>query len=34
MADIEEQLEYDADVVFDDPWYDINLELGSQQEEQ
>lgn len=33
MADIEEQLNHDGDVVFDDPWYDINLELGSQQEE-
>ena len=33
MADIDNQLNHDGDVVFDDPWYDINLELGSQQEE-
>lgn len=33
-ADINEQLEYDADVVFDDPWYDINLELGHKEEKE
>lgn len=32
-AEIDDQLNHDGDVVFDDPWYDINLELGHKEEE-
>ena len=32
-ADIDDQLNHDGDVVFDDPWYNLNLEAGYKEEE-
>lgn len=32
-ADIDGQLNHDGEVIFDDPWYDVNLELGTKEEE-
>ena len=32
-ADIDDQLNHDGEVIFDDPWYEVNLELRTKEEE-
>ena len=32
-TETDDEFNHNGEVVFDDPWYDVNLELGTKEEE-